>query len=331
VINSTPLLLFYKFPRVLATYSRRFGVRRIMVNNFKQIQNIVDTYNGYRHIWIGLYDINYVIDKVWIDIDAPSFEKAFEDAKKLVNKLNKYDMPYIPIFSGGKGFHIYVLFKPWTSPNIETAKIVVRNIQEQLCDGIKHIDKHGFGNIGTLTRYPNTKRPDTKLWCIPLPKDFYKYNISDIVKLSKKPNYITYYINELKDIREFVDIDYIYNNKDIGLSSPFKTNSHPISNDIYTYLSFIIRPCIVKYLMDEREPLHDIRVDLVAELYYLGYSKEDIFNIIKKLNWSDFDENITKYQINHVIDKGYKPLSCSRIKSLIPKYCDNCGWWYFWD
>ena len=81
-------------------------------------------------------------------------------------------------------------------------------------------------------------------------------------------------------------------------------------------------PGVLKDMLSPN-PSHYGRFAFVAWLAQQGKSAEEIFKIFKKFRPIDFSEHTTKYQINHIISKNYRPPSCSTLRAL--GFCiDNC-------
>ena len=81
-------------------------------------------------------------------------------------------------------------------------------------------------------------------------------------------------------------------------------------------------------MIQDPEPAHEVRTDFVAELYWLGYSEDEVVEIIRKLNWKDFDEKLTRYHVHKIFEKGLLPMSCSKLRNFVK--CVKCGWFYYW-
>jgi len=308
--------LFNRFPRCVGLYGD-------LVYNEKELERYVNVSNGIRDTYVCLYDVNYVIDKIFLDVDSYFLDRSFDAVKTIVKRLESMDLPYIPVFSGKKGFHIYIPTKPWIPPNIETAKAVLRDVQESLAGDIKEADKHVFGDVKRKVRYPNTLNSNS--YATPLPHDFVSWNISKIIDYSKEPHDLDYDVKPV-DLLRLTDIEITfreYENKDV-LSS----YDAPVS--VYSVLR-LLRPCVSEILLNNKDPPHAIRFDLVAELRFLGFSEEQVVEFIKMLSWEDFDEKTTRYQVHQIYRRGYMPLSCKRLQDYVDhKRCLKCNYFYWW-
>lgn len=320
MLDATTSLLFSFFPRELGRYRR-------VVDGWDQVEGYVRRYNGLKDIYISLYDLGLRLDKIWWEVDAPSLEKALESVKALVGRFEREGLPYIPVFSGNRGFHIYVPIKAWNPPNAETAKAVLRAIQEMFADGVKYVDRHGFGNVRQMVRLPNTLRVGGLNYCTYLPPDFVDWAPADIAEYVKEPHIVNYGRGELPDVRQLIDINYVPepSNKDF---SGFDLEPHSVPSDVIRFLKGVVRPCLAEHLAAERDPSFEVRTDLVSELMWLGYPKEFVVDLARRLNWADYDEKKTRYHVSKIYEKGLKPLGCRKLRQHVR--CRNCGWFYWW-
>jgi len=317
MLDTLTLLLFNKFPREI-------GPRRKVVSNLNEFIFYFNS-SFMKDFYVSLYPLKLEIDKIFIEIDAPSVGKALNSALKLHDRLNKYDIPHIIVFSGHRGFHFYILFKRWIPVNVETARAVIRDLQLSLTEGIEYIDTHCFGNVRQLVRVPGTRHPKTKHFCTYIPQDFDIDDPLGIVMWSKSHHVPIYHIDKLPDIKELVDVNYV---PEYSIIKGERVDLAIDLNIRVKMLKDIIRPCLYKRLLIDREPPHEIRTDLVAELYWLGFTEEQVFNIIRELNWTDFNPKLTKYHIHKIFEKKLLPMSCSRLSKFVK--CTKCGWNYFW-
>jgi hypothetical protein len=241
--------------------------------------------------------------------------------RRLVSRLSDYDLPYIPVFSGRKGFHVYIPVKPWRPPSTETAKAVLRDVQESLASDIREADRHVFGDVRRKVRFPNTLNNSN--YATPLPPDFTSWTLSQVIDWAKTPRSVEYDVKPI-DIETLTDVDLTHYTNHYSVQ-PASTYVAPIS--VQSVLR-LLRPCVAEALLRDREPSHMVRVDMVAELMWLGFTEEQVVEFIKMLGWGDFDEKVTRYQVHQIFSRGYRPLSCSRLRDFVR--CGRCGWFYWW-
>lgn len=80
----------------------------------------------------------------------------------------------------------------------------------------------------------------------------------------------------------------------------------------------------VEQELTKANPNHDARFVIVAQMTKLGHTEEDIINFFRKMNYYDWDEDYTRYQIQHIRGVGYKAPSCDNLR--IHGLCVNCGY-----
>lgn len=67
-----------------------------------------------------------------------------------------------------------------------------------------------------------------------------------------------------------------------------------------------VPPCVKRLLSRKGgNPTHPERFFLVSWLNDRGHSKKEILELIRSLHWSDYDANVTDYQVGQIIQRGY--------------------------
>jgi hypothetical protein len=305
--------LFRRMPRCVGLYGD-------VVDKWEELLRYVSLHSGVEDVYVCLYDTSLTIDKIFFDIDSSSLDNAFDAVKRLLRRLEELDLPYIPVFSGKKGFHIYIPVKPWKPSNIETAKAVLRDVQESLAGDIREADKHVFGDVRRKVRFPNTLNNSN--YATPLPSHFTSWSLSQVIDWSKKPRDVDYDAKPI-DLEVLTDVDVHY----------YDHNSHQLASTYTAPVSAVsvlrlLRPCVAEALLSDKEPPHMLRVEMVSELMWLGFTEEQVVGFIKTLGWSDFDEKVTRYQVHNIFSRMYKPLTCSKLRDFVR--CRGCGWFYWW-
>lgn len=150
-----------------------FPQRRIMsTNDMDAYYKLVNRYNGKRPIYRSLYYFekeednrvvpnSAIIDKIYFDFDG---EDAFEQMSKLHVWLDERNYAHQVMFSGNKGYNVYIFLKPRPATRVNLVAIH-RYIENKA--GVKS-DQQTVGDINRVSRVPNTLHIKSKLYCIPL-------------------------------------------------------------------------------------------------------------------------------------------------------------------
>jgi len=325
LIDTVTHSLFFYYPR-MAHIPQIYKLR-----NERDFERYVQTHNGSQTgCHVSLYDITSrpVVDKILFEFDGnrAKLHLVFEEVKDLISQFKRYKLPYIPVFSGTKGFHVYLLLKP-LEMDAEIAKAIIRQIQYKFAaeEGqivYRFLDKHKIGVVRTQIRVPNTL--NKSLFCTYLPQHFDELSIGEILKLASEPRHYNYNHQIEKSALDLVDY-----HRDVETFSSVdlpvvKAPAVPRLNDLID----IIRPCVYRAITTHPEPPHAVRLNFVAELMWLGHTPEQIYAVCEQIRWRDFDPYKTKYQINHIFENKLLPHSCRRLREFVS--CSNCGWVYDW-
>jgi len=314
-------LIFPEFPREVVFVKENVRARKRIVRSFSELTRVSSIYGGLYNVYTKLY-VGNTLNKVFFDIDAENIYDAFNDAIGLGKVLERENLLYIPVFSGKKGFHFYVMSNQfnYSSDEVPLAKYILSSVQNYFIEeaSLKHVDKHFIGSLTRLTRVPNTKR-DNQRYAIYLPQRFWeKYDLPEIVEMSYVPRCfsIENYCGEKLDFYEYSSI----HEYDFDTEHDFDPSCVPEidlskcgKKDIYLLLDQIIRPCIL-YRVFTDDPEHDIRTFFVLELKYYYFSQKEVEEIISKLGWQDYDSRITHYHVSKLFEKKLYPPKCATIR-----------------
>jgi len=311
------------------TYPREVGKKRQIVRYTDELQSYIEHYNGFDECFTSDYALNGVIDKIVWDLDSTNIDYA----KALCRYFVSQHYPYIPVASGRKGFHIYLLLKP---QRYENEKQLLYAVTMNICESVygKYdtqlliqngiIDPCLIGNIRSMIRLPNTLRPPQNLsYCTYLSKDFFNMTNEDVSQWIKHPHFIDYDFTDcvFPTLNDFnVDISkYAKNNPtQQNGNSKCKTNIGELS-DVHRYLVHILRPCLYKHII-KSNPSHKVRVISAIDLLQ-NLEKLQVIELFSRLDWVDFNEGITNYQVECC--SRYHSYGCGKIRKYgIPQSVD---------
>lgn len=331
-------ILYSLFPREigLRPLSREY-FKRELIKTKNGFYRFINEYSGSYELFTSLYDKTGITDKIFIDIDSyDGLNDALETAKKVYKKATEeLNLPVIPIFSGLKGFHLYVLLKPkrYNNPadlltNV-TLNLVSNGTKDEfgITKVLECIDEKFIGATNSLCRIPNTERPGMNTFCIPLPQNFLELTLKQIIQLSKTKRYPKYnfngyrfcYLTDLTDLK-----DKVIERREVEEEIKSE-NFFPKYGDVQKYLKPLLPPCLYNEILME-EPSHEIRVAVTAKLLKI-MKPVQIVGIFSRLEWVDYEERRTSYQVRKILQKGLNNYSCKRLSVLTNnKYCGECDW-----
>lgn len=261
-----------------------------------------------------------LIDKFVFDLDGEDLNEVFAEVDILASRLHDRNISYLVIFSGKKGFHVYGLLKSSKLPR-DIAGYYLGNLQRNLIDGLKTVDTHLVGNVSAMIRIPNTLNDGR--YCCPLPFEFRKMSIEEILDYSKTQHSINFFPGELQTIQELAsDFKVPQKNESEEFKDEIKVGSIP-SMDI---LEELIRPCVIKEIQ-KSNPGSVARLDFVSEMMFAAFTPKQILEVIKNLNWDNFNERQTEYQISKVFERRLKPYSNSKLKEAFGCDSKSYYWW----
>ena len=272
--------------------------------------------------YTSVYDTNeqVLLDKFVFDLDGEDLNEVFAEVDILASRLHDRSIPYLVLFSGKKGFHVYGLLKSIKLPR-EVAGYYLGNLHRSLINNLKCIDMHLVGNISAMIRIPNTLNDGR--YCTPLPFEFRKMNIEEILDYSKTQHTLNFFPGELRTIQELAgDLKVPQKNDSEEFKDEIKVGSIP-SMEI---LEDLIRPCVIKEIQ-KSNPGTVARVNFTSEMMFAAFTPKQILEVIKKLDWDNFDERMTKYQISKVFERRLKPYSNSKLKEAFGCDSNSYYWW----
>jgi len=330
----TDLLFYPFFPREIGIPSHSHFQRRTCTGS-EFFEEIEQARWSKEQIYAGVYavdDERVVIDRIAFDIDAPSLIAARKVALKLCSILNELDLKPVIVFSGRKGFHVYVFLSP-KQMNALLARCITRLLCLELTKELpakRFVDTHLFGNVRGMLRVPNTLH-SSRHYAIPLTQEeFVKCDVMDVLRMSRSVREI----DEIeRDERTVIDVaDEIQISQQTQRHSTFVQHSTEIGVIGMDVIREFVRECVVDELLTNSNPHHLVRFDFVSEMMCAGFSENDVLRIFTRYFsfWDDFDVERTRYQIHHIFQHKYLPLSCSKLREHVRCRKGSCGWWYLW-
>jgi hypothetical protein len=298
------------FSHLYPTFPRELGIpHRILVSSKREMLNTIREFNGKTDIYASVYSFPIImVDKLFYDFDGPS---ALKEASKFYEFLLDKDLTVIPVHSGKRGIHLYVLLRP-SLPNKTVLMTVMRNLVTECFgeDGTESIDSHTFGNLRQLARVPNTLRPGLGTFCTPLPLNWTDMSKEQILDYIKSPHEGQVEPRKFPELTDLSPVD----NLEVKEEKVKGFTFFRLSVDM-RFFKDILRPCLWNRIL-EPNPSHTVRVATTIDLLNSGVSPEQILQFYSTLGWRDFDVKDTKYQIDQIVRKKYHSYSCKRLREL---------------
>jgi hypothetical protein len=293
--------------RLYPSFPREVGIpSRVLVNSRKEFIKTVTRFNGRTDVYASVYSADLTVDKLFYDFDGAS---AVREATEFFNFLTSKNLTVIPVHSGKRGVHLYVLLHP-SPPDKDLLLSVMRGLVED-CFGREtpsSLDFHTIGNLRQLARVPNTLRVGFGTYCVPLPPNWTDFRRDELLDYIKSPK--TEVKIEVKKFPKLEDFGYKKEVKKVREVETFKVKL--VNGEFFRQ---ILRPCLWNRL-HEPEPSHDVRVASTIDLINSGVSPDEILRFFSTLGWRDFDIEDTRYQIQHIASRKYHSYSCKRLREL---------------
>ena len=301
-------------------------MKRQIVKSEEEFRKWVNTYNGIMNCYTTVYDFadftdnakvdsSVILDRMFLDFDA--HDEPLENARKDFIGVHDYfvehDIKHDTIFSG-KGFHIIAYGEVADD---------IRCIQEyytELAKDYPTLDRTGI-QTNRLRRIPNTMNLSTEegFYCIPVnPKISYDAPFHEQTSFGEtkiqwpkvKPVSISETLIEVPEVIGRIPI------------LPCLQNAITVENP-----SHMARVYLVQWYRDllslgiretDKTQQKEITDAIMEELKHLA-SIEDM--------WLDWDEKVTRKNVEWIVSKGYHAPSCNG--SLIPQgFCVGKCWRY---
>jgi len=311
---------------------RYFGCpNQVYVKKEFSLKSFIRELNGVAPIFVSTYQFKNeytpIVNSLVFDIDSNfSLRFPYNNTRSLKKFCDKNDISYVINFSGGKGFHMFLMIKDiipkpeekdLLSDKIYSTQVA---ISKQL--NIESVDYPTFGRLHFLIRYPTSKyvrsREANGLYCRNIsPEDFDKglKHISKIVKSPgedpKKPKANHTLDDIISLLPNFKDIER-QNGED--MIQIIRSGMEPPT------IEAVALPCL-KELSKHSHPRHYERVELGSWLKFLGYTDLAIITFMKNCNWTRFKYEYTRYQVSTLQPRFP---DCKKLKEVYGDLCKEC-------
>lgn len=264
---------------------------------------------------IGAYQLNILDNTKYLcfDIDPEKNGNPKEVTRRLIDECTKKPSEEEPRFYESNvvleasrypdsSYHIWILFNPpikakiarflgrkiLEDANLSPRKIEVFPKQEKLGESLS------FGNFVKL---PLGLHKVENKWSSFLDLTSMEPVTADILKEKHGCNFSRKDLSKLMKLTE----------------KPSLSTQARLTKKRRTSYTKGIRPCLIRASKLNALP-HEMRLAITFEYLAKKATIDEICNLFREQ--TDFDENKTRYQIEHAVEKGYKPFTCIKIREL---------------
>lgn len=322
--------MFTELPRYFGVPNQVYVEEKFAFNSF------VANFNGKAPLMVSTYKFidrkTPVIDNMVFDIDSYfGLRIPYSNTKALKQFCDNHKIPYLINFSGGKGFHFFIIIKdiiPKTDSQKQMVKDKMYSCQEalvKLCN-VDAIDYPTMGRLHFLIRFPTSqyvRHEEGKLskngfYCRNISPEDFEQGLKYISKIIKEPGEIPV---KPKATKSLDDIIRLLPNFKLRLRTNGKDNIQVVRAGMTPpSLMAIGVPCLKK-IAENHHPSHHERIELVSFLKMMGYSDVAINGFIKNLKWKDYKYAVTSYQVSTI--KGRYP-NCKFLSRSYESLCNGC-------
>jgi hypothetical protein len=292
-----------------------------------------------RHIFYSLYSYksngkerdfsDSIIDKAAFDFDAENPAELAPVLLKFSDDLLKLNYRHTIVYSGKKGFHIYLFFR--NNQKITNNKDALYNFHTEISKefGVAP-DKQLFGDIKRVLRLPNTWHVSGKRFCIPISRQDLKIGYEHIRDKAKKQNFkFSVYGSELFDLTKY----------DKPRENKFYVQLSEVDYKIDADIDKLFPLCIRAWLLNLPTPEYEESGIYKARYFFAiacrdnGLSQKQCHELAQKYfgaqkRTDNFGNNYGHMKALHVIEQAYAKTdkfvpNCDTLASegLCPRKC----------
>jgi len=293
--------------------------------------NLINKFNGKTPCFLSTFVFpskqEMIVDRATFDIDSKlSLRIPYKDTKKLKYFAEKNEIPYRIVFSGGKGFHFYIFFKP--EKGNDEIKTKLYSLQDSLVKAlnIEAIDYPTIGRLRWLIRIPTTVYVNGNMqtngnYCRWIPKDDFELGLKHILEIVKTPGKLPKKPEPKHTLNEICELIPNYTEKQQfnGLQTDFDLTQGGILTPTLEALGV---PCLQRQITSN-EPSELVRMETTCFLKFLGYRDISIIGFFKSLKWRDWNLQKTEYKVHQM--KPRLP-NCKKLRYVLgEENCKDCS------
>lgn len=238
--------------RLIKDFPRQIAIPyRLLMKDYASFNAFINQNNGLKTLYSSVYNCNNdnsfgnaKLSKIFFDFDDGT--DSIADVLRLSDFCIKNNWKHTIMFSGRKGFHVYVFTKDYDG--LKYPKDALTNSHDFFIKECNlNMDMHIRGNISQTARIPNTWHLSGRRFCIPVAREDLKVGFEYIKEKAKQQTGdFFYYCDGFFDIKE--------HDKQIFFRS--SVDVPECSYELNTEDSVISRflPCVQFWLLDKEHP-----------------------------------------------------------------------------
>lgn len=237
-----------------------------------------------------------------------------EDVRKIVQASQEEGIPTVGVYTGF-GVHVHQLYEWEPSPKRELTSTATK-YREEL--DLQTLDPRPIGDVQRIVRLPNTQRYEndkpTGIYTVPLRSDeMASLTSSSLIRMSSRPRQLN--VSE-PDSRPSLTVyeEYVGQGRTPVPHRPTRGADQDRAEDAEFIIEEMIpMPCIEERALS-KSPRHKVRFNVAVMLFNLGYEPQEVYEVIRGLNWTDFEPEMTKKQLKQIWQTGYSESSCETLR-----------------
>lgn len=256
--------------------------------------------------------------------------EVFRDAGDLARRAEEEDIPLVGVFSG-MGMHVHLLYEE-TDEDLQkklgtTAKKFVGDLNLTTAD-----PKVGLnGDQKKVVRLPNFERIEItdggaevrpcSVYTIPITRSELAEGVtpSKALDMARTPRNVDLDIDDSNRPEMQVHDHYVDDFTEEEQEDRKEVQESVLSDDdsdgllAFWLQEWLKMPCMYERVQ-QPEPDHRIRQNFAVMMFNIGFSRDEVHNIIQRIGWVDYDYQTTKKQLNQIWQRGYSDMTCASLR-----------------
>jgi hypothetical protein len=255
--------------------------------------------------------------------------EGFRDASELAQRAIEDELPLIGVFSG-MGMHVHLLYQETDEKLKQKLGTTARKYVGDLNLGTADPKVGLNGDQKKVVRIPNFERIEItdggatvrpcSVFTIPLTREELADGLTptEALEMAREPRRID---PDIVDERPEMKVHdhYVSDFEEAEQEDRKEVQESVLSDDdsdgllAFWLKEWLKMPCMYERVQ-QPEPDHRIRQNFAVMMFNIGFSKEEVHNIIQRIGWVDYDYETTKHQLDQIWRRGYSDMTCASIR-----------------